>query len=240
MKWMLTFALAYGGITAASAQDMTRPLPSVVKSALPPSASAPAPTMISQPTQWSGGYPTPPSPESMAGGECGAGGCATPRGGFCERMKNWLTFRVCDPVHATHVPYPYQAPLRAYFPVTPLPIGFNGPLDCSTNRSRIVGWDAVTTVVTARPPTQMATSAQAAPMRVAAYNTSERTGLSVQMKSLLAPAASPEIPGGGFHYAASKSAPLFPAVPAGPAKVAPAVVPVGSVQPVANRPFTNP
>lgn len=137
MKSMLALVLSLAVAGIVTAQDLSRPLPSVIQSSLP--AGAPAPAMVSHSTNWN--VCTVPTacptlcPASTAG-------CWASRGTACERLRNWLTFRVCEPNHSC-VPHPYHAPLREYFPKTRAPLGFDGPLDCnscSAARPRIMGW----------------------------------------------------------------------------------------------------
>ena len=128
MKSMLACLAVLGAATLVSAQDLSRPLPSVVHSALP--ASAPI-GMSNHPTNWGAACGDSQS--------CATGSPSSARGGCGMRLWNWLTFRVCEPVHEARVPYPYHAPLRTYCPYTPAPLGADGPLDCNTSRGRICG-----------------------------------------------------------------------------------------------------
>lgn len=223
MKSLLAVSLLVCAATASVAQDLTRPLPSVVQSKL----SAPAATLVSQPTNWAAEcLPTCPAPQIR---------CATTvpdrslsRGPLCQQFRNWLTFRICEPNHAACVPTPYHAPLRTYFPHTPTPIGFNGPLDCSPAK-RVWGF----------------TSKSCAPPKCAPTANGCDVSCPVEKKSCFArftsmiglggcgigrsstgcgPACA--IPGGyNYHYAGNQSATLYPGVP----------VPAS-----ATRPFTNP
>ncbi len=139
MKSLLVLSLVFGGATLAVAQDLSRPLPSVIQSKMP--ASAPAPALISHPTNWaSTSLPACPTPQARCA--TAAPDCSISRGPLCQQLRNWLTFRICEPNHAALVPTPYRAPL-ANFPHTPAPIGFNGPLDCSPAK-RVWGWSQKT------------------------------------------------------------------------------------------------
>ncbi len=214
MKSMLALALTFGGATLASAQDLSRPLPSVVQSALPATASMPAPVMISQPTNWTGGYQIPlsggPCPVPQAVGPTCASSIGMERGSACERLRNWLTFRICEPNHASHVPTPYQAPLRAYFPVTPPPIGANGPLDCSPAERKSIFRRTVSV------------------LGLGGMGCSHRgAGCGPMMGDAMCPTdGTCSAPGGmHYHYAGNLTPMLYPGVPAPAA---------------ANRPFTNP
>ncbi len=167
MKPFLMLIVAWTSAAIAQGQDLSRPLPSVIHSALP---ATPAPTMVTQSTNYNGGCIIPLSTSSCQApqGLCpaSASGCWATRGTACERLRNWLTFRVCEPNHAALVPFPYHAPLRAYFPVTPAAIGANGPRDCNATRPRIWSWEPKscgttcnapnTSCVTTRPAMQFA------------------------------------------------------------------------------------
>jgi hypothetical protein len=230
MKSMLALLSAFGAATLASAQELSRPLPSVVQSALP--ATAPV-GMTNHPTNWGGNCADPQS--------CAAGSpnCSASRGGCAARLWNWLTFRVCEPNHESHVLYPYHARLRTYFPFTPAPIGANGPLDCNSGRSRYCGREAsgyaptyatpVTGMVIARP------GYEHQPMASADAAGGERKSLMRRMMGALALDGSGSAKSeSGMHFAGNSS-PLLPSSP-------PAVAPAAALLPAAaaTRPFSNP
>jgi len=230
MKSLLAIISVFGAAALASAQELSRPLPSVVQSALP--ASAPM-GMTNLPTNWGGSCS---DPQSCAAGSPNSGAA---RGGACARLWSWLTFRVCEPNHQSHVPYPYHAPLRTYFPYTPAPIGANGPLDCNSSRNRFCGRESAgcapgcttpaTGMVIARPGYEYQSMKPN-------EGTGERKTLVRRMMSAFAPEGSGSAngginhPGTGMHYAGSTS-PLF----------RPAVTPAAALLPAtATRPFSNP
>ena len=230
MKSMLALLSAFGAATFASAQDLSRPLPSVVQSALP--ATAPV-GMMNHPTNW--GAPCT-DPQSCA---AGSPNCSTPRGGCCMRLWNWLTFRVCEPNHQTHVLFPYHAPLRTYFPYTPAPIGAGGPLDCNSGRSRYCGREAAGCApACATPATGMVIARpgyEHPPMTSTDAAGGERKSLMRRMMGVLTPDGSGSANSGtGMHYAGNTS-PLFRT------STSPAVTPAAALLPAAaNRPFSNP
>lgn len=138
MKSLLAGVVVLFGSIPVFAQDLSKPLPGVIQSALP--AGMPAPSLVSQPTHWNNTCAPATCAAQPSCGPFRTASCGFNRGNACERLKDWLTFRVCEPVHPKFVPVPYQAPLRTYFPYTPPPIGWNGPLDCEPKRSRLIGW----------------------------------------------------------------------------------------------------
>ena len=250
MKSMLALVLMLSAATSALGQDLSRPLPSVIQSALP--ASTPAATLVSHPSNWGGNCLPPmakaacPAPQALCPAH--ASGGSAYRGTACERLRNWLTFRVCEPNHESHVPYPYHSPLRAYFPVTPAPLGFNGPLDCNSTRPRLLSWTPkdrgapacgtpTCSVPMALPATRL-TYAQ--PTRACDFPSvsMERKGFFERLTSIFRMDGCglnrcPMMCGGtcaatgrsGYPYAENSAAMMYPGVPA----------PVS-----ATRPFTNP
>ncbi len=230
MKSMLALLSMFAAATFATAQDLSRPLPSVVQSALP--ATAPM-GMMNHPTNWGA---TCADPQSCA---AGSPSCSAPRGGCGLRLWNWLTFRVCEPNHASHVLYPYHAPLRTYFPNTPAPIGAGGPLDCNSCRNRYCGREAAGCAPTcATPATGMVIARpgyEPQPMTSTDSAGSERKSLMRRMMGVLAldgnGTAKSE---SGMHYAGNTS-PLFRS------STPTAVTPAAALLPAAaNRPFSNP
>ena len=262
MKSMLALVLAFGGATVAAGQDLSKPLPGVIQSALP--VGSPAPAMISHPTNWNNcNAPQASCTAPQALCPASASGCWATRGTACERLRNWLTFRVCDPNHAPLVPFPYHAPLRAYFPVTPMPVGFNGPLECNSSRRRLCGWEPMTrgpsecstaTGVTARPAIQLLSS-PATPSCESPCGTMQRPFLFRRMMSYFSfggcgilhrcsytrsPMMCQNNCAGScaatgqfdYHYAGNQSPMMYPGVPA--------MAPSTSATVSATRPFTNP
>lgn len=254
MKSMLAWIVAFGATSVAAAQDLSKPLPGVIQSALP--AGSPAPVMISHSTNWnncdapraSGAAPPALCPAS-------ASGCWATRGTACERLRNWLTFRICEPNQAALVPVPYHAPLRAYFPVTPMPIGFNGPFECNSSRRQLCGWEPMTrgpsecstaSGVTARPAMPLLNTPMTRPSEESC-GTMQRPFLFRRMMSYFSfggcglfhrcdYAKSPmmcQTSGAatgqyGYHYAGNPSPMMYPGVPTTAATRS------------ATRPFTNP
>ena len=262
MKSILAWIAALAATSVAPAQDLSKPLPGVIQTALP--AGSPAPAMISHPTNWNN-YSAPQATGTVPLSLCpaGASGCWSTRGTACERLRNWFTFRICEPNHAALVPYPYHAPLRAYFPVTPMPIGFNGPLECNSSRPRLCGREPMTrspaecsaaTCVTARPPMQLQYSPMTRPSeepsatiprpflfrRMMSYFSFGGCGLFHRCGYARSPMMCQNGSAGscaatgqlGYHYAANQSPMMYPGVPT--------TSPTGAAAVLATRPFTNP
>jgi len=262
MKSMLVLIVAFVATSVVAAQDLSKPLPDVIQSALP--AGSPAPAMITHPTNWNNcNAPQANGVAAQALCPASASGCWATRGTACERLRNWLTFRICEPNHAALVPFPYHAPLRAYFPVTPMPIGFNGPLECNTSRRRVSGWEPMTrglsecstaTCVTARPAMQLLRSPATPPYespcgamqrpfffrRMMSYFSFGSCGLFHRCSYTRSPMMCQNGSAGscaatgrfGYHYAGNQTPMMYPGVPA-PASSTSATV-------SATRPFTNP
>ncbi len=225
MKSLLAVSMFLCGASAALAQDLSRPLPSVVQSKMP--ASAPAAVLISRPTNWEAECrPACPVPQAR---------CATPvpdcsrsRMPLCQQIRNWLTFRICEPNHTACVPMPYHAPLRTYFPHTPAPIGFNGPLDCSPAK-RVWGFTPKSCATSNCAQTSGGNDVSC-PLEkkncFARFTSMLGLGGCGISRSPMGCGPTCAVPGGfNYHYAGNQSAMIYPGVP----------TPVS-----ATRPFTNP
>lgn len=258
MKSMLAMIVAFGATSVAAAQDLSKPLPGVIQSALP--AGSPAPAMISHSTNWNNcNAPQASCAAPQALCPASASGCWATRGTACERLRNWLTFRICEPNHAALVPHPYHAPLRAYFPETPMPIGFNGPLECNSSHRKLCGWEAMTrgpsecstpSGATARPATQLLYTPMTRPSeeprgtmqrpflfrRMMSYFSFGGCGLFHRCGYTRSPMtcqnSCPATGQFGYHYAGNQSPMMYPGVPT--------ITPTGSAAVLATRPFTNP
>ncbi len=124
---------------AGGSSNLSQPLPSVIHSQVPSISTSPAWGGNAMPTTMLPGTVVGSSsipvqyPMAMGSG-CGTAGCGTPncgtpscgsgaRGPFLARLKAWLFYNPCSEYRTFRLA-PYRVPLREYFPISPMPLGY--------------------------------------------------------------------------------------------------------------------
>jgi len=120
---------------SAGSSNLSQTLPSVIQSQSPSISTSPAwganamlPGTVVGSSSIPVQYPTAMGMGCSTGG-CGTQNCGTPgcgsgaRGPFLARLKAWLFYNPCSEYRTFRLA-PYHTPVREYFPVSPMPLGY--------------------------------------------------------------------------------------------------------------------